>query len=122
MAFANRISVLKESLVVPKDIEGFLRKRKSQKYTEEIFRKIVQEIENIPGPKKRIVGDKTVLYKTKRPFVSLELRRERIILHLTLLPNPIENGVEYIRRVYGHLSHVHMIIRSSNQIENSLKL
>jgi len=109
-------------LKLPKEIEDYIIRRKPQKYNEEVFRKLIQGIERIPGPKKKIIKDKTILFKTRKPFVSVELRKERIILHLTLPEAPRENGVEYLRKVYTNLMHCHLVVRNLNQIERAIKI
>lgn len=115
----------REPAVVPnfsKDIESFIARRKPEKNTETVFRMLIGGIQKISDKITRRISDKTVLYKMNLPFVSVELRKERVILHLTLPSTPREKEVEYIRRVYDNLMHGHLVVKNLNQIENAVDI
>ena len=108
-------------LKLPKEIEDFIESRKPHKDIEEVFRKLIQEIERLSSQMSRKIKKTTVFYKTQRPFVSVELRRTRIVLHLTLTTKPKDKHVIYARPVHGNKAHCHMVIRNLSQAEFAME-
>jgi predicted transport protein len=102
---------------VTRDIEKFIESRKPHRDIEEVFRRLVQEIEGISNKINKKIKKTTVVYKTAREFVGVELQRTRITLHLTLPKRPRVKGVEYVRTVHDIKQHCHLTIRTLSQIE-----
>jgi len=105
-----------------KDIEEFITRRKPRKDIEEVFRKIVQETERMSNKITKKIQKTAVSYKTKIPFVAIELQKTRIKLHLTLPQKPKEKDVKYLRSVYGNKLHGHLVIRNLAQAESAMEI
>lgn len=108
--------------VFSRDIERFIDLRKPQKDIEEVFRRLIQEIERISNRMTRKIKKTTVTYKTTRPFVAVELQKTRITLHLTLPKKPKEKDVEYGRDVYRTKLHGHLTVRNLSQVESAIEI
>lgn len=108
--------------VFSKDIERFIDLRKPQKDIEEVFRRLIQGIERISSKMTRKIKKTTVVYKTIRPFVSVELHEARMTLHLTLPKKPRIKNVDYVRDVYSTRLHGHLTIRNLSQVESALEI
>jgi predicted transport protein len=103
-------------------IEDFIERRKPQRDNEEAFRKLVQETERLSNQISKKIKVTTVSFKTKRPFVTIELRKTQIILHLTLPNKPKEKDVEYLRKVYDNKWHCHLIVRNLSEAELAMEI
>jgi predicted transport protein len=108
-------------LKLPKDIEDFIKSRRPQKDIEEVFRKLIQEIERLSSQSTKKIKKTAVSYKTHRPFVTVELRKTCIILHLTLRTKPKDKSVRYARIVYGNKAHCHIFIRNLSEAESAME-
>jgi len=107
---------------VSKELEKFIQSRSPRRDIEEVFRRMVQEIERTSTGITRKIKKQIVAYKTTRPFVSVELQKSFVRLHLTLPKTPRERNVEYLRKVYGNKSHGHLIVRNLNEAETALEI
>lgn len=108
--------------VLPMAVEKFIELRKPNKDIEEVFRRLVEEIERMSSEMKRKFKKTTVSYIMRRPVVSLELRKTRVMLHLTLPKKPREKNVKYARTVYGNKSHGHLMVRNLAQVEPAIEI
>ena len=108
-------------LKLSRDIEDFIESRKPKKDIEEVFRKLIQEIERLSSRLEKKIKKTTVFYKTLHPFVSVELRKARVTLHLTLSARPKDKRVIYARQVYGNKFHCHMFVRNLSEAESAME-
>lgn len=104
------------------EVEKFIQSISPRRDIEEVFRKLVQEIERMSSRITRKIKKTTLVYKTARPFVSLELRKNFVRLHLTLPRTPRERNVAYLRKVYGNKWHGHLIVRNLMETETALEI
>jgi len=104
------------------EVEKFIQSRSPSRDIEEVFRRLVQEIERMSSGITRKIKKATVAYKTRRPFVSVELRKSFVRLHLTLPKTPRERNVKYVRKIYGNKLHGHLIVRNLNEAETALEI
>jgi predicted transport protein len=107
---------------VPKEVESFIESRRPRGDIEEVFRKLIQEIERISNRITRKIKKTTVSYKTTRSFVAVELQKTLVRLHLTLPKAPREKNVEYLRKVHGNKWHGHLIVRNLNEAEAAVEI
>jgi predicted transport protein len=110
------------NLKLSREVEEFVERRKPRKDIETVFRSLIPEIEKMSSTIKWTIKETTISYKTTKPFVSVELRRTRMVLHLTLPKEPREKGVAYLRPVYRNMMHCHFIVRNLDQAESAMDL
>ena len=101
---------------LPEEVETFIKRRRLNENAKKILRNLIPEIEKMPEITERSIKETTISYKAAKPFVSLEPRKSRIILHLTLPKEPKIKGVDYLRSVYGNLMHGHLIVDQLDQV------
>lgn len=104
------------------DIEQIIEGMKPQKEFELVFRKFFQEIEKLSNEISIEMGKKRILFKTKIPFVAVELCKGQIVLHLTLSTRPEEKNFGYIRKVYGNRWHAHLVVRNLSEAEPAMEI
>jgi hypothetical protein len=101
-------------------IEDIIELIEPQKDIEGIFRKFIQDIEKQSNDFSTKTLKTRVLFKTKIPFVGVELRKRTILLHLTLLNKP--KGITSFRKVYRKRWHCHLPVRNLSEAEPAIVL
>lgn len=104
------------------DVERFIESRKPNKDIEEVFRRMVEEIERMSNKMKCKIKKTAIAYRMRRPIASLELQKTRVMLHLTLPKKPREKNVKYVRQVYGNKLHGHLMVRNLSQVETAIEI
>lgn len=108
--------------VLPTGIEKLIQSRKPHADIQEVFCRLIEEIERMSSKMTRKIKKTTVLYGILRPFVSVELLKTQVRLHLTLPKKPREKAVQYVRTVHGNKSHAHMKVTNLAQVEPAIEV
>jgi predicted transport protein len=101
-------------------IEDIIEHIEPQKDIEALFRNFIQDIERQSNGFSRKTVKTRILYKTKIPFVGVELKRSNILLHLTLLNKP--RNATFSRKVYRNRWHCHLPVRNLSEAESAMEL
>jgi len=108
---------------VSRELQRFIESREPRRDIEEVFRKLVQEIERISNRITRKIEKTRVTYKTTRVFVAFELQKASVLLHLTWPEKPRERSVEYLRKLKkSDKWHWHLRVRNLSQVENAVEI
>jgi hypothetical protein len=91
----------RQGLKLSNDVKTFIERKKPAEDIKILYIRLIQEIGKMPGGTKLVIKENVISYKCLKHFVSLELRKQRIILHLTLPKEPRIPSVAYLRVVYG---------------------
>lgn len=107
---------------LPREVKSFIESRRPYRDIEEVFGRLIQEIDGIPDRLERKIKKTTISYRTTRTFVAVELQKTLVKLHLTLPKTPKERNVQYLRKVHGDKRHCHLIVRNLNEIATAVQI
>lgn len=115
-------TISKEKRYENQNLESIIERTNAQPEIEAIFRRFNREIERLSQDISRKTLKTRVLYKTKIPFVGVELRKKHVLLHLTLAEKSKYKEVNYLRKVHGNKWHGHLTVTNESEAESALEI